>query len=194
MCFPRGLLAASLCILISLPAAFGALAPEPLGRANASVRRSPERLPTFVELSVFEGESISADRGRKARSSNRKCRVGAFAKQQCHVAPHKRRNSRGPGVGLVCTSRRGRIRACKCMLLTCCCVRRRINQPRRACGSMRDRRYRFLPFGAICCLRIETSHESYRKAETYQINLDSGKRNAEAGGIGPGKFIVHVTK
>ena len=61
MCSARSLLAASLCILISFPAAFGAPAPEPLGRANASVRRSPERLPAFVGLSVFEGESISAE-------------------------------------------------------------------------------------------------------------------------------------
>jgi hypothetical protein len=59
--------------------------------------------------------------------------------------------------------------------------------------SIRDRRSRFLPFGAICCSRIETSHESSRKADLSDQS-GPGRRNAEAGGNGGDKSIVHLAK
>jgi hypothetical protein len=59
---PRGLLAALLCILISLPAAFATPTPEPaLGVLTRASDAYLNAMPAFVGLSVFEGESVSTE-------------------------------------------------------------------------------------------------------------------------------------
>lgn len=59
---PRRLLAALLCILISLPTAFATPAPEPvLGVLTRAFDAHLNALPAFVGLSVFEGETISTE-------------------------------------------------------------------------------------------------------------------------------------
>jgi hypothetical protein len=165
MCSLRGLLAAFLCILISFPTAIGTPTPEPvLGVLTRASDVHLNALPAFVGQSVFEGESISTEVQGKlgvpigsavlALSGNSSATLHRIRAELTWIW------SRGG-----CISRRRQIPALPCSPLTRCCARRRINQPRRACGAIRNRCCSFLPSVVIWCLGIETSLELSRKTK-----------------------------
>ena len=132
--------------------------------ANASVRGSPERLPAFVGRSVFEGESISAEEEGKLG-----VRIGSVALALSgNSSATSHRMSGGTHVDMESGWSYFSSRATSSLQVHAfdALLRPAKNQPTQARVRIYTRQaLQFLPFAAICCSRIETSHESYRKAK-----------------------------